>query len=64
MLIYAYRNAPASEVSICQYSGVAFTAILSLLIFGEPLCGTTVLGGALIFAAMFGVLPRRGAGAA
>ena len=58
-LTYAYRNAPASEVSIYQYSGVVFTAILSLLIFGEPLCSTTVLGGALIFAAMFGVLPRR-----
>lgn len=55
LLTYAYQRAPASEVSIYQYSGVVFTAILSYLAFGESLSGTSLLGGALILAAIFWV---------
>lgn len=54
-LTYAYQMAPASEVSIYQYSGVVFTALFSFLIFGETLNSRSILGGVIIFAAIFWV---------
>ncbi|MEA4993019.1 MAG: DMT family transporter [Oscillibacter sp.] len=54
-LTYAYQMAPASEVSIYQYSGVVFTALLSFGIFGETLEGRSILGGIIIFGAIFWV---------
>ena len=54
-LTYAYQQAPASEVSIYQYSGVVFTALLSYLIFGETLTLTSIVGAIVILAAIFWV---------
>ena len=54
-LTYSYQMAPASEVSIYQYSGVVFTALLSFPIFGETLDRRSLLGGSIIFAAIFWV---------
>ena len=54
-LTYAYQQAPASEVSIYQYSGVVFTALLSYLIFGETLTLTYIVGAIVILAAIFWV---------
>lgn len=53
LLTYAYQKAPASEVSIYQYSGVIFTSILSFLIFGESLNYTSVIGAMIILLAIF-----------
>lgn len=55
LLTFAYQLAPASEVSIYQYSGVVFTAILSFILFGESLSKTSILGGLLILGAIFWV---------
>ena len=55
LLTYAYQQAPASEVSIYQYSGVVFTALLSYLIFGETLTLTSIVGAIVILAAIFWV---------
>lgn len=52
-LTYAYQAAPASEVSIYQFSGVVFTALFSFLIFQETLNLRSVIGGLLILAAIF-----------
>ena len=50
-LTFAYQKAPASEVSIYQYSGVVFTALLSYLIFHETLTATSIIGAIVILAA-------------
>lgn len=55
LLTYAYQIAPASEVSIYQYSGVVFTAILSFAIFGEVLSISSIWGGLLILGAIYWV---------
>ncbi len=55
LLTYAYRHAPASEVSIYQYAGVVFTAGLSYFAFGEALSGSSILGGVVILGAIFWV---------
>ena len=55
LLTYAYQHAPASEVSIYQYSGVVFTAVMSYFVFGESLSASSLLGGALILGAIFWV---------
>lgn len=55
LLTYAYKMAPASEVSIYQYSGVVFTAVLSFIILGESLSGSSIAGGLIILAAIFWV---------
>lgn len=55
LLTFAYQQAPASEVSIYQYSGVVFTAFLSYLIFKETLSATSVIGAVIILAAIFWV---------
>lgn len=53
LLTYAYKMAPASEVSIYQYSGVVFTAGLSFVILGESLSGSSIIGGLTILGAIF-----------
>ena len=55
LLTYAYRHAPASEVSIYQYAGVVFTVGLSYFAFGEALSGSSILGGVVILGAIFWV---------
>lgn len=55
LLTYAYQQAPASEVSIYQYSGVVFTAILSRLVLDESLPASSVAGGAIILGGIFWV---------
>ena len=55
LLTYAYQKAPASEVSIYQYSGVVFTAVLSFFLLGESLSRTSVIGGIIILGAIFWV---------
>ncbi|WP_455580827.1 DMT family transporter [Dysosmobacter sp.] len=55
LLTYAYQQAPASEVSIYQYSGVVFTAALSFLLLGESLSGSSIVGGLVILGAIFWV---------
>lgn len=55
LLTYAYQQAPASEVSIYQYSGVVFTAILSFLFLGESLSSSSLVGGFVILGAIFWV---------
>lgn len=50
-LTYAYRLAPASEVSIYNYSGILFSMILGYLILGETVPVASLLGGALVILA-------------
>lgn len=50
-ITYAYRFAPASEISIYNYSGIIFSLLLGALILGEPIKLTSVAGGALVAAA-------------
>lgn len=50
-LTYAYRMAPASEVSIYNYSGILFSMFLGYTILGETVAYTSLLGGALVVAA-------------
>lgn len=49
-LTYSFQKAPASEVSVYDYSGILFSALLGLLVLGERLTANTVIGGALIIA--------------
>ena len=55
LLTYAYQQAPASEVSIYQYSGVVFTAALSYVFLHESLSASSIIGGVVILAAIFWV---------
>jgi drug/metabolite transporter (DMT)-like permease len=50
-LTYAYRMAPASEVSIYNYSGILFSMILGYVVLGETVPYTSLLGGALVILA-------------
>ena len=54
-LTYAYQQAPASEVSIYQYSGVVFTAVFSYAFLGETLGKSSIIGGIVILGAIFWV---------
>lgn len=47
-LTYAYRLAPASEVSIYNYSGILFSMILGYVFLDETVPGTSLIGGALV----------------
>lgn len=47
-ITYAYRFAPASEISIYNYSGILFSIVLGAAILGEPVKSTSILGGALL----------------
>lgn len=49
-LTYAYQKASAAEVSIYDYSGIIFSAILGYVLLGESLSLSTVVGAALITA--------------
>ncbi len=42
---------PAAEVSIYDYSGIIFSALIGMLLLGEGLAVTTVIGALLITAA-------------
>jgi len=55
LLTYAYQQAPASEVSIYQYSGVVFTAVFSYAFLGETLSKSSIIGGIVILGAIFWV---------
>ena len=61
LLTYAYQQAPASEVSIYQYSGVVFTAVFSYAFLGETLSKSSIIGGIVILGAIFWVFdnPRK-----
>lgn len=50
-LTYAYRMAPASEVSIYNYSGILFSMLLGYVVLGETVSLTSLLGGSLVILA-------------
>lgn len=50
-LTFAYQKAPASEVSIYNYSGILFAAVFGRLFFGEELRWSTAAGAVLIVGA-------------
>ena len=50
-LTYAYQKAPAAEVSIYDYSGIVYSALLGYVLLGEELTLPTVAGALLITAA-------------
>jgi len=47
-LTYAYRMAPAAEVSIYNYTGILFSMLLGYVILGETVSFTSLMGGALV----------------
>lgn len=47
-LTYAYQKAPASEVSIYDYVGIAISMLLGYFVLGEPLTVASTAGGMLI----------------
>ena len=50
-LTYAYRMAPAAEISIYNYSGIVFSIILGYIFLGEILNMTSVIGCSLVIIA-------------
>ena len=50
-LTYSYRMAPASEVSIYNYSGILFSMFLGYVVLGETVSHTSLVGGALVIIA-------------
>ncbi|MCB7319732.1 DMT family transporter [Lacrimispora sp. 210928-DFI.3.58] len=50
-ITYAYRFAPASEISIYNYTGILFSLLLGFVILGEPVKMSSIAGGALVAAA-------------
>lgn len=50
-ITYAYRYAPASEISIYNYSGIIFSMLLGFFILGEAVKPASMIGGALVVAA-------------
>lgn len=50
-LTYAYKFAPASEISIYNYSGIIWSALLGWMFLRESLPGTTILGGCFVIGA-------------
>jgi Permeases of the drug/metabolite transporter (DMT) superfamily len=50
-LTYAYRMAPASEVSVYNYSGILFSMILGYAFLGEAVPFHSLIGGALVILA-------------
>lgn len=50
-LTYSYHLAPAPAISVYNYSGIVWSALLGWLFLGEALPGNTLLGGLLIIAA-------------
>jgi len=52
-LTYAYRMAPAAEVSIYNYSGIIFSIILGFLFLGEKLSWNSYIGIVLVLSGSF-----------
>lgn len=50
-LTFAYKYAPAAEVSIYNYFSILFSAVIGFFLWGEMPDGLSVLGGILIVAA-------------
>ena len=50
-ITYAYRMAPAAEISIYDYTGIIFSAVLGFVVLGEALPFLSLLGGALVITA-------------
>ena len=50
-LTYSYRYAPASEVSIYNYTGIIFSGLFGFLFFGEVLKMNSIIGIGLVLAA-------------
>ncbi|WP_066500147.1 DMT family transporter [Abyssisolibacter fermentans] len=48
LMTYAYRYAPASELSIYTYANIVFSSIIGLLVWNETLDFMTVIGALLI----------------
>lgn len=49
-LTYAYQRAPASEVSIYDYSGIIFSALLGYFLLDEAIYPSTIIGALFITA--------------
>lgn len=45
LITYAYRMAPASEISIFNYSGILFSMLLGYTVLGEAISTNALLGG-------------------
>ncbi len=52
-MTYAYRKAPAGEISIYQYSGIIFSILLGYGFLGETLQWNSYVGIALVIVASF-----------
>ena len=52
-LTYAYRMAPASEVSVYNYSGILFSALLGYFFLAENMAGASIIGGVLVVLASY-----------
>jgi len=60
VLTYAYRMAPASEISIYDYTGIVWSALLGIIFLREDIPLTTVLGALLITgAAVYSFVHKR-----
>ncbi len=59
-ITYAYRFAPASEISIYNYSGILFSLFLGSAVLGEPVKMTSITGGALVAVASLTVYVYNG----
>ncbi len=47
-ITYAYRFAPAGEISIYNYTGIIFSMLLGYFVLGENLSSTTLLGSIFV----------------
>ena len=50
-ITYAYRFAPAAEVSIFNFTGILFTVLFSTLLLGEQIKPNSIVGALLVLAA-------------
>ncbi len=50
-ITYAYRFAPAAEVSIFNFTGILFTVLFSTLLLGEQIKPNSIAGALLVLAA-------------
>ncbi|MEG2204989.1 MAG: DMT family transporter, partial [Oscillospiraceae bacterium] len=51
LVTYAYKLAPAAEVSIYDYTGILFSMVLASWILGEKLAWNSLVGAVLVIAA-------------
>ena len=47
-ITYAYRFAPAGEISIYNYTGIIFSMLLGYTVLGESLSSTTLIGSVFV----------------